>query len=105
MGMRVPYHPVLHSLRAARYRENPAVSTVLVWPTKHDFRRPFLLLSIEEGPRTLCVHFLSHNHLDPRPIRLSKKPVLKLFLEGQPLEALRCNGFGWQRSSSAWVPL
>jgi hypothetical protein len=81
------------------------MSTVLLWPTKHDFRMPFLLLSIEEGPRTLCVHFLSHNHLDPRPIRLSKKPVLKLFLEGQPPEALRRSGFGRQRSSSAGVPL
>jgi len=61
--------------------------------TKHDFKTLFLLLSIEKGPRSLCVHFLSHNHLDPFPIRLNENPVLKLCLVDNWVNQLRGNGF------------
>ena len=62
-------------------------------PTKNDFRAPLLLLSIEEGPRSLCVHFLSHNHLDPRPIRLSKNPVSKPSLVSNSSKPLQHSQF------------
>ena len=79
------------------------MSTVLVASTKHDFKTSFLLLSIERGSRSLCVHFLSHNPLDPFPIRLNKKPVLKLCLEDARSDPLQRRRFDWVKVAQIGV--